>query len=129
MARYPIEHPRCGTAFLLTLVVLSVAIHILTGRPDGLLSLLASRVLLIFPIAGLAYEVIRFTAKHLDNRFIRWIIKPNLALQGLTTREPDESMLESRDRGAGARAGPPSGPRCPPPSHRPAARRRVRPGD
>ncbi len=94
VARYPIEHPRCGTAFLLTLVVLSVAIHILTGRPDGLLSLLASRVLLIFPIAGLAYEVIRFTAKHLDNRFIRWIIKPNLALQGLTTREPDESMLE-----------------------------------
>jgi len=94
VARYPIEHPRCGTAFLLTLVVLSVAIHIITGRPDGLLSLLASRVLLIFPIAGLAYEVIRFTAKHLDNRFIRWIIKPNLALQGLTTREPDESMLE-----------------------------------
>lgn len=94
VARFPIQHPRCGTAFLLTLVVLSVLIHIVTGRPDNLLGLLASRVLLIFPIAGLAYEVIRFTARHLDNRLIRWIIKPNLALQGLTTREPDESMLE-----------------------------------
>jgi len=93
-ARFPIEHPRCGTAFLLTLVVLSVVIHIITGRPDNVLMLLASRILLIFPIAGLAYEVIRFTAKHLDNRFIRWIIKPNLALQGLTTRQPDETMLE-----------------------------------
>jgi len=93
-ARFPIEHPRCGTAFLLTLVALSVLIHIVTGRPDNVLLLLASRILLIFPIAGLAYEVIRFTAKHMDNRFIRWLIKPNLALQGLTTREPDESMLE-----------------------------------
>ena len=94
VARFPIQHPRCGTAFLLTLVLLSVVIHIVTGRPDNVLMLLVSRVLLIFPIAGLAYEVIRFTAKHLDNRFIRWIIKPNLALQGLTTRQPDESMLE-----------------------------------
>jgi len=94
VARFPIQHPRCGTAFLLTLVVLSVLIHIVTGRPDNLPGLLVSRVLLIFPIAGLAYEVIRFTARHLDNRVIRWLIKPNLALQGLTTREPDESMLE-----------------------------------
>jgi uncharacterized protein YqhQ len=93
-ARYPIQHPRCGTAFLLTLVVLSVLIHIVTGRPDSVLLLLLSRIGLIFPIAGTAYEVIRFTAKHLDNPIIRLVIKPNLALQNLTTRNPDHGMLE-----------------------------------
>jgi uncharacterized protein YqhQ len=94
VATYPIQHPRCGTAFLLTLVVLSVVIHMVTGRPDDLWRLLTSRVLLIFPIAGIAYETIRFTAKHLDNPLIRQIIKPNLALQNLTTRQPDHTMLE-----------------------------------
>jgi len=94
VAQYPIEHPRCGTAFLLTLVVLSVLIHIVTGRPDGLVALLLSRVGLILPIAGLAYETIRFTAKHGDNWLIKQIIKPNLALQHLTTNPPDETMLE-----------------------------------
>ncbi len=94
VAAFPIEHPRCGTAFLLTLVVLSVLIHIITGRPDTVIGLLLSRIGLILPIAGVAYETIRFTAKHLDNPIIRWIIKPNLALQHLTTRQPDESMLE-----------------------------------
>ncbi len=92
--RYPIEHPRCGTAFLLTLVVLSVLVHIVTGRPDSLGWLLLSRVGLIFPIAGIAYEVIRFTATHLDNPLVQLVVKPNLALQHLTTREPDLSMIE-----------------------------------
>jgi uncharacterized protein YqhQ len=91
---YPIEHPRCGTAFLLTLVSLSVLIHIVTGRPDGLPMLLLSRIGLILPIAGIAYETIRFTAKHLDNPIIQLLIKPNLALQHLTTRQPDLSMIE-----------------------------------
>lgn len=94
VAQYPIEHPRCGTAFLLTLVVLSVVIHMLTGRPDNIILLLLSRVGLIFPIAGIAYEIIRFTAKHLEHPVIRQVIKPNLALQHLTTREPDLSMIE-----------------------------------
>lgn len=94
VARYPIQHPRCGTAFLLTLVMLSVFIHIITGRPDSVPLLLLSRVALILPIAGLAYETIRFTAKHQRNRLIRWLVRPNLALQSLTTREPDQAMLE-----------------------------------
>ncbi|MGQ9848775.1 MAG: DUF1385 domain-containing protein [Aggregatilineaceae bacterium] len=94
VARYPIQHPRCGTAFLLTLVVLSVFIHIVTGRPDSVPLLLLSRIALILPIAGIAYETIRFTAKHQDNRLIRWLVRPNLALQRLTTREPDQAMLE-----------------------------------
>jgi uncharacterized protein YqhQ len=79
---------------LLTLVVLSVIIHIITGRPHGLINLLASRVLLILPVAGIAHEVIRFSGKHQNNRWVRLLSKPNLALQGLTTREPDHQMLE-----------------------------------
>ena len=55
---------------------------------------LASRVLLIPVLAGIAVEYIRWTANHLDSGFVRAIIRPNLALQGLTTREPDLSMLE-----------------------------------
>ena len=94
VAKFSIQHPRCGTAFLLTLVVLSVIIHAVTGRPGNVPMLLASRVLLIFPIAGLAYEFIRFTAKHLDNPIIKLIIKPNLLLQKLTTREPEPAMIE-----------------------------------
>jgi uncharacterized protein YqhQ len=95
VATYPIEHPRCGTAFLLTLVALSVTIHIITGRPDTLPLLLLSRIGLLFPIAGIAYETIRFTAKHLDSPIVQIIIKPNLALQHLTTREPDLTMIET----------------------------------
>ncbi len=91
---YPIQHPRCGTAFLLTVVFISVAVHILTGRPDGVIALVLARIGLIFPIAGISYEIIRFTSKHLDNPIVRLIVKPNLALQHLTTRQPDLTMIE-----------------------------------
>jgi uncharacterized protein YqhQ len=94
VAAFPIQHPRCGTAFLLTLVVLSVIIHMITGRPDNVLVLLLSRVGLILPIAGIAYEFIRFSSKHLNNPIIKILTRPNLALQNLTTREPDGPMLE-----------------------------------
>ncbi|GIV66400.1 MAG: DUF1385 domain-containing protein [Chloroflexota bacterium] len=91
--KFPLEHPRCGTSFLLTLMVLSVFIFSVVGnQPFGIL--LLSRVLLIPVLAMLAYEYIRFTANHLDHPLIRWMIRPNLALQSLTTREPDEAMLE-----------------------------------
>ncbi len=91
---HPIEHPRCGTAFLLTVVVLSIFIHTLTGRPSNILLLLMSRILVIPLIAGLAYEILRFTAKNVNNPLVKAVIVPNLMLQRLTTREPDESMLE-----------------------------------
>ena len=93
VAQYPIEHPRCGTAFLLMVVFVSLIVFSLLGRPP-LLLLILSRIALIPVIAGIAYEIIRFTAKHMDHPLIRIIIKPNLALQHLTTREPDNSMLE-----------------------------------
>ncbi len=91
--QYPLEHPRCGTSFLLTLIILSVFVFSLVGNlPLGLL--LLSRVLLIPVLAMLAYEYIRFTANHMDHPLIRWMIRPNLALQSLTTREPDLDIIE-----------------------------------
>jgi uncharacterized protein YqhQ len=90
---YAIEHPRCGTAFLLTVVFVSVLVHAALGRPEWYI-LYPSRILLIPVIAGIAYEFIRFTARHLDSPIIRFIIIPNLALQHLTTRQPDLHMLE-----------------------------------
>lgn len=93
VASFPIEHPRCGTAFLLTVVVISILLYSLF--PDfGLALRLLSRLLLLPLIAGIAYEFLRFTAKHQGNMFIRLITKPNLALQRLTTREPDLEMIE-----------------------------------
>jgi uncharacterized protein YqhQ len=91
--RFPLEHPRCGTAFLLTVVVFSILLFALLG-PLPLWARLLSRVLLIPVVAGLAYEYIRFTARHIGNPLVRVLVAPNLALQRLTTRQPDDSMLE-----------------------------------
>jgi uncharacterized protein YqhQ len=93
VARFPLEHPRCGTAFLLTVVVFSILLFALLG-PLPLWQRLLSRVLLIPVVAGLAYEYIRFTARHLSNPLVRLLVIPNLALQRLTTRQPDDTMLE-----------------------------------
>lgn len=91
--KYPLEHPRCGTAFLLTLVVISIIVFAMMGSLSPVWHLL-SRVVLIPILSMFAYEYIRFTANHMDNPLIRWMIKPNLALQSLTTREPSLDMLE-----------------------------------
>jgi uncharacterized protein YqhQ len=93
VAKFPLEHARCGTAFLLTLVLLSILLFTALG-PLSLFWRLVSRVLLLPVLAGLSVEYIRWTANHLDRPWVRWLIKPNLALQSLTTREPDRGMLE-----------------------------------
>jgi uncharacterized protein YqhQ len=93
VARFSVEHPRCGTAFLLTVVVFSILLFTLFG-PLPLLPRLGLRVLLIPVLAGLAYEYIRWSAKHIGNPLVQLLIRPNLALQHLTTREPDLEMLE-----------------------------------
>lgn len=90
---YSVEHPRCGTGFLLTVVLLSILLFALLG-PLSIFWRLASRILLIPVLAGISYEYIRFTAAHIENPFIRGVIKPNLMLQHLTTREPTLDMLE-----------------------------------
>ncbi len=93
VATYSREHARCGTAFLLTLVLISVLVFSLLGpMPFGWK--IASRLLFIPVIAMLAYEYIRWTANHLDSPFVRALVKPNLALQRLTTREPSLDILE-----------------------------------
>ncbi len=90
---YSLEHPRCGTAFLLTLVLFSIVLFSLLG-PLPIAWRLISRVLLLPVLAGVAYEYIRWTAGHLNSPVVRWLIKPNLELQHLTTREPNLEMLE-----------------------------------
>jgi len=90
---YSTAHARCGTAFLLLVVLISILVSAPLGRPPLLLRL-ASRLLMIPIVSGIAYEVLRFTGKHADHPLVAWFIRPNLALQRLTTREPDDEMLE-----------------------------------
>jgi len=90
---YSVEHPRCGTSFILTLVLLSILIFSLFG-PMTIFWRLISRLLLIPFLAGISYEYIHFLSKHLDSPIGKIIVKPNLALQKLTTREPSFEMLE-----------------------------------
>ena len=90
---HPKAHTRCGTAFLLTLIVLSVLIF----APFKQLTLvwrLATRLLLLPVIAGISYEFIRWTARFSDRRWMQALVAPNLALQRLTTNEPDDGMIE-----------------------------------
>lgn len=93
VAQHSTAHYRCGTAFLLSVMVISILVFSLLGRPPMPLRI-ASRILLIPVVAGIAYEYIKFTNRHRDNWLVRAIAKPNLALQSLTTRDPDQSMLE-----------------------------------
>lgn len=90
---YPREHPRCGTAFLLTVVVLSILLFGALG-PMSLWARLVSRLLLIPVLASLAYEFIRLSGKYSQHWIARAVISPNLALQRLTTREPEDGMIE-----------------------------------
>jgi len=93
VARHSTAHYRCGTAFLLSVMVISILIFALLGRPPMALRIL-SRIVLIPVVAGIAYEYIRFTNRYRDHPIIRAIAAPNLSLQKLTTREPDSEMLE-----------------------------------
>lgn len=91
--KYSTAHPRCGTAFLLVVVVMAILVFALLGRPP-LLWLILSRIILIPVIAGLAYEVIRFSGAHQGNPLVRLIMAPSLILQVLTTRQPDDAQIE-----------------------------------
>ena len=94
VARHSTRHPRCGTGFLLTVVLVSVLVFALAGWPALWLRLL-SRVVLVPVIAAVSYELLRLGARFYHVPFVRVLLAPSLALQGLTTREPDESMLEA----------------------------------
>ena len=93
VGRHSLVHPRCGTAFLLVVMVISILVFSLLGRPPLPLRII-SRVVLIPVIAGIAYEFIKFSAAHQDHWLMRLLIAPGLWLQSFTTRQPDASMLE-----------------------------------
>ena len=93
VAECSIVHPRCGTAFLLIVMVISIFVFALVGDPNIWIKI-ASRIVLIPVIAGIAYEFLKFSAAHQSNPIMKVLIAPGLALQGMTTREPDLEMLE-----------------------------------
>jgi uncharacterized protein YqhQ len=91
--RFSLIHPRCGTAFLLWVMVIAIFVFALFGRPAWYW-LITTRILLLPLIAGLAYELIRFAGKHAKNRVVLTLLAPGLWLQRLTTREPTIEQLE-----------------------------------
>ena len=91
---YSTSHARCGTSFLLAVMVISIFVFALLGRPSIWLSTL-SRIVLIPVIAAIGYEFIRFAAAHSQNRVVRSLLVPGLLLQALTTGEPTDSQLET----------------------------------
>jgi uncharacterized protein YqhQ len=91
--RYSPAHPRCGTAFLVLVVAISIVVFALAGTPE-LPIRIASRVVLIPVIAGLAYEVLRFGGTHAGHPLVKPIVAPGLAFQKLTTRYPDKQQIE-----------------------------------
>ena len=91
--RHPTAHVRCGTSFLLTVVVVSVVVFAALGSPELWLRVV-SRILLIPVIAAISYEVIRLGGAFERSRIVRALMWPNLALQALTTRQPDDAQVE-----------------------------------
>ncbi len=91
--KFSLIHPRCGTAFLLWVMVIAIFVFAFFGRPVWYW-LIATRILLLPVIAGIAYELIRFAGKHTDNRILMTLLAPGLWLQRLTTREPTLDQLE-----------------------------------
>jgi uncharacterized protein YqhQ len=93
VAPYPTAHPRCGTAFLLLVVVLTIVIFAFLPRVNLLIDLLV-RLALVIPVASISYEVLRLGAARERHPLMRLLVAPGLLLQRITTRRPDERMIE-----------------------------------
>lgn len=91
--RHSTAHPRCGTAFLLTVVLIAVVAFLFVPR-DPIPLVAASRIVLVPVIAAISYEFIRFTGRHPGHRLVHWLAVPNLWLQRLTTRQPDDEHIQ-----------------------------------
>ena len=91
--KYSTAHPRCGTAFLLTVVLVSIVVFVFIPR-DPLWWLIFSRILLIPVIAAISYEIIRYSGFHSDSTIVKLLTRPNLTLQKLTTRQPNDDQIE-----------------------------------
>src|SRR3954449_1867323 len=90
--KYPTAHPRCGTEFLVIFIILSILMFSLLAGQTLLVSIIG-RILLIPVIASLAYELLRFGARHRDKVWLRWIYLPGIWLQAITTKQPDDTMI------------------------------------
>jgi uncharacterized protein YqhQ len=93
IARYPTAHPRCGTAFLLLVVVIAIAIFAFLPRVNLVVDLVV-RLVLVIPVASISYEALRLGAAHERTPFMRALVLPGLLLQRITTRRPDDRMIE-----------------------------------
>jgi uncharacterized protein YqhQ len=91
--RFTLLNPRCGTTFLLIVLLMATLLFVFLGKPPFLLMVL-SRIVLVPLVAALAYEFIRLMANHYGNPIVRAVMAPGIALQRMTTRPPDASMVE-----------------------------------
>jgi uncharacterized protein YqhQ len=90
---YPTAHPRCGTEFLVVFIILSIVLFSLLAGQNVIVSIVG-RILLVPVIASVAYEILRFGARHRHQWWIRWLFLPGIWLQRITTLPPDDSMIE-----------------------------------
>jgi uncharacterized protein YqhQ len=90
---YSLIHPRCGTAFLLWVMVIGIFVFAFVGQPAWYW-LITSRILLLPVIAGIAYELIRFAGQHQESRILMTLLAPGMWLQRLTTRQPSLDQIE-----------------------------------
>ncbi len=91
--KYPTMHPRCGTSFLLIVVMLSIVVFSLVTA-DGFFVKFFSRLLLIPVVAGLSYELLKFSARHKRNFLVKPLTLPGIWLQYITTKRPDDGQIE-----------------------------------
>lgn len=91
--KYTTLHPRCGTSFLLIVMMVSMLVFTFLGWPN-IWQRIISRIVLMPVIAGISYEIIRYAGRHAQASYMSWVIKPGLLLQKFTTREPDDSQIE-----------------------------------
>ncbi len=92
--KYSTLHPRCGTSFILIVLLLSILVYTFIPQSVSFLGKLGLRLLFLPVIAGISYEILRFAGKHCDHIIVKIIIWPGLAVQRITTREPDRNQME-----------------------------------
>ena len=91
--KYPTAHPRCGTEFLVIVVLLSIVVFAFVGRQSGPVMILA-RIALVPVIAAVGYELLRVSARHRGNRLVRALTYPGILVQRITTKQPTDDMIE-----------------------------------
>ena len=91
--KYPTAHQRCGTEFLVIVIILSILAFSLVGRQTPLV-MVASRILLIPVLAGIGYELLKFGARHRANPIVKVILYPGILVQLITTKRPEDDMIE-----------------------------------